>query len=107
MGKRTRKTKRSKSRKGKGNKGKTTIHLKRKGVKIKIKKGALSKHLGIPEKKNIPKTLLLKIKATNIPKGKKSKTIRNPTRAGKRNIKITSTTKKQASLALTLKGFKK
>ena len=85
----------------------TTIHLKRKRVKIKIKKGALSKELRIPEAKNIPKTLLLKIKGTNIPKGKKSKTIRNPTKSGKRNVKVTSTTKKRASLALTLKRFKK
>ena len=109
MGKRARKSKRkSKSNPRKGskqqskNKGKTTIHLKRKGVKIKIKKGALSKYLGIPEKKNIPKTLLLKIK-----RAKKGTTIKNPTKSGKRNIKVTSKTKKQASLALTLKGFKK
>ena len=84
------------------NKGKTTIHLKRKGVKIKIKKGALSKKLGIPEAKNIPKTLLLTIK-----KAKAGTTIKNPTKAGKRTIKVTSKTKKQANLALTLKGFKK
>ena len=75
-------------------------------AKAKIKKGALSKELGIAEAKNIPKTLLLKIKGTNIPKGKKSKTIRNPTKTGKRNVKVTSTTKKRASLALTLRGFK-
>ena len=103
-GKRTRKSKRSKAKpKRKNPCPKTTIiHLKRKRVKIKIKKGALSKHLGIPEKKNIPKTLLLKIKGA-----KAGTTIKNPTKSGKRNIKVTSKTKKQANLALTLKEISK
>ena len=59
---------------------------------------ALSRQLGIPIKDNIPKTLLEKIAKTPI-----GKTIRNPTRKGKRRIKVTRKLKKRAVLALTLK----
>ena len=60
--------------------------------------GALSKQLGIPIKDNIPKTLLEKIAKTPI-----GKTIRNPTKKGKRRIKVTRKLKRRAVLALTLK----
>ena len=60
--------------------------------------GALSRQLGIPIKDNIPKTLLEKIAKTPI-----GKTIKNPTKKGKRRIKVTRKLKKRAVLALTLK----
>ena len=60
--------------------------------------GALSRQLGIPIKDNIPKTLLEKIAKTPI-----GKTIRNPTKKGKRRIKVTRKLKRRAVLALTLK----
>ena len=49
-----------------------------------LKKGALSRQLGVPIKKNIPITLLNKII-----KAKAGDTIRNPTSVGKRRIKVT------------------
>jgi len=66
------------------------------------KPGALSRQLNIPAEKNIPKTLLRKIKSTEI-----GKTIRNPTKTGKRTIKVTPLLKKRATLALTLKDLRK
>jgi len=62
------------------------------------KRGALSRQLNIPIEKDIPKTLLRKIKATET-----GETIRNPTKTGKRRIKVTKLLKKRATLALTLK----
>jgi len=69
--------------------------------KIKIKKGALSKQLGIPEEKNIPMTLLNKII-----KAKAGQTIKNPTRIGKKRIKVTRKLERRAILARTLKKMK-
>jgi len=68
------------------------------------KKGGLSRQLGIPEKENIPVTLLKKIKAAPV-----GSTVSNPTKTGKRKIKVTKKLKKRATLALTLKrlGLKK
>jgi len=68
----------------------------------KLKKGALSKQLGIPESEDIPVGLLKKIKETPT-----STIMENPMKTGKRHYKITPLLKKRASLALTLKGFKK
>lgn len=68
--------------------------------KVQIKKGALGKQLGIPEKDNIPFTLLEKIKNTEI-----GKTIKNPTKSGKQEFKVTKKLKKRAVLALTMKRF--
>jgi hypothetical protein len=68
--------------------------------KVQIKKGALSQQLGIPEKENIPITLLEKIKKTEI-----GKIIKNPTKSGKQEIKVTKKLKKRAVLALTMKRF--
>ena len=66
------------------------------------KPGALSRQLGIPEEENIPKTLLQKIKNAEI-----GETIKNPTKKGKRRIKVTRLLKRRAVLALTLKSIKK
>lgn len=68
--------------------------------KTQLKKGALSRQLGVPEKDNIPFTLLEKIK-----KAKIGDRISNPTKSGKREIKITRKLKKRAVLALTMKRF--
>lgn len=70
--------------------------------KIDMKKGALSRQLGIPEEENIPISLLAKIK-----KAKIGTTITNPTKTGKRKIKVTKLLKKRAVLAHTLKRIKK
>jgi len=68
--------------------------------KIDIKKGALSKQLGIPEKENIPITLLNKIIAA-----KAGDTIKNPTQSGKKRIKVTRLLERRAILAQTLKNL--
>ena len=70
--------------------------------KIKIKKGALSRQLGIPIKDNIPITLLNKII-----KAKAGDTITNPTKSGKRRIKVTRLLERRSLLARTLKRFRK
>ena len=67
-----------------------------------LKRGALSRQLGIPEEKNIPFTLLEKIRRTKI-----GERIRNPTKTGKRLIRVTRLLKKRAVLALTLKRITK
>ena len=66
------------------------------------KKGALSRQLGIPIKKNIPISLLERIRNAKI-----GSTITNPTKTGKRRIKVTRLLKKRAVLALTLKRLRK
>jgi len=50
----------------------------------KLKKGALHRQLGISIKKKIPVTLLRKIK--NTPLGK---TVKNPTKTGRKKYKVT------------------
>lgn len=70
--------------------------------KIGIKKGALSRQLKIPQKDNIPKTLLDKII-----EAKAGDTIRNPTKSGRRIIKVTRKLERRAILARNLKRFKK
>lgn len=66
--------------------------------KIGIKKGALSRQLGIPEKENIPITLLNKIIAA-----KPGQTIKNPTKTGRRIIPVTRKLERRAILARNLK----
>ena len=66
------------------------------------KPGALSRQLGIPEEKNIPMTLLNRIAEAPI-----GSTITNPTKTGKRRIKVTPKLKKRAVLARTLKKIRK
>lgn len=75
----------------------------KKFIKKAIKKpGSLSKQLGIPIKKNIPMTLLNKIVAAEA-----GDIIKNPTKVGKRRIKVTRKLEQRAILARNLKGFKK
>jgi hypothetical protein len=62
--------------------------------------GATHRQLGVPLDKKIPKTFLTKIKNTEI-----GKTIQNPTKTGKRRIKITRLLKQRAVLAHTLRSF--
>ena len=70
--------------------------------KANLKKGALHRQLGIPQDEKIPVTLLKKIK-----KAKIGETITNPTKKGKRKIKVTQLLKRRANLALTLKELAK
>lgn len=70
--------------------------------RIKIKKGALSKQLGIPVGKRIPLSLLKKIQAARV-----GKIIRNPTKIGYKRIKITPKLERRAILAIRLKAMKK
>ena len=67
-----------------------------------LKEGTLSRQLGIPIEDNIPVTLLKAIRDTDI-----GETIKNPTKKGKKQFKITKLLKRRVVLALTLKGFKK
>jgi len=60
--------------------------------------GALSRQLGIPVRENIPITLLEKIKRTPV-----GETIVNPTKTGKRRIRVTRLLKRRAVVAHTLK----
>lgn len=70
--------------------------------KIKIKKGALSRQLKIPEKQNIPMTLLNKII-----KAKAGDTIINPTKSGLRKIKVTRLLERRSILARNLKRMRR
>jgi len=68
----------------------------------KHKPGSLSRQLNIPVKDNIPFTLLEKIRQTQI-----GTTITNPTKSGKRRIKVTKLLKQRAVMALNLKRIRK
>lgn len=70
--------------------------------KTGLKKGTLSRQLGIPEEENIPITLLEKIRRAEI-----GAVVRNPTKTGKRRIKVTRKLKRRAVLALTLKRMRR
>lgn len=70
--------------------------------KANIKEGSLSRQLGIPERENIPKELLIKIK-----NAKTGTHIENPTKKGHKTIPVTKKLKKRANLALTLKELAK
>ena len=76
---------------------------KRKWIQKAVKKlGALSRQLNIPKEKNIPTTLLKKINSAKV-----GTTIKNPTKTGRRKIKVTRKLKWRASLALRLKNYKR
>ncbi len=66
------------------------------------KRGSLSRQLRIPEKENIPYTLLEKIV-----KAKIGSTIENPTKKGRRRYTVTRLLKRRAVLALTLKRLRR
>ncbi len=70
--------------------------------KIRLKKGALHKQLGIPQDQKIPLSLLNKIIAA-----KPGDTITNPSNKGRKRIKITRVLEKRANLARNLKNIKK
>jgi len=70
--------------------------------KIRLKKGVLHKALGIPKDKNIPISLLNKIIAA-----KPGDTITNPSKLGKKRIKVTHILEKRANLAKNLKNISK
>ena len=70
--------------------------------KAGIKKGALSKQLDIPIAKDIPMRLLDKIV-----RAKAGETITNPSKLGKRRIKVTHLLERRAILARNLKRMKR
>jgi len=90
-----------KSKKKRGRK-KSRSKSKKKWIPRDLKKGALSRQLGIPEEEKIPMTLLNRIAEAPI-----GSTIRNPTKTGKKVIKVTHLLKKRAVLARTLKKIRK
>jgi hypothetical protein len=70
--------------------------------KAGLKKGSLSRQLGIPQKENIPITLLNKIISA-----KAGQTITNPTKIGKRRIKVTRLLERRSIMARNLKRIKR
>jgi len=67
-----------------------------------MRKGALSRDLGIAEEDNIPAALL-----NAIVSAKAGQTIKNPTTKGKKRIKVTRKLERRAILARNLKKIKK
>jgi len=65
------------------------------------KRGSLHRQLEVPNGKRIPTGLLEKIKSAEV-----GKTVTNPTKTGKRRIKVTGLLKKRVVVAHTLRGFK-
>jgi hypothetical protein len=70
--------------------------------KAGIKKGALSRQLDIPIEKDIPMRLLDKIV-----RAKAGDVITNPSKLGKRRIKVTHLLERRAILARNLKRMKR
>jgi len=70
--------------------------------KVGMKKGALSKQLGIPEKEDIPMTLLNTIVAAT-----PGDTIKNPTKTGKPKYKVTRLMERRSILARNFKNISK
>lgn len=68
-----------------------------KGVVKPEEKGLFHKQLGIPAEERIPKTLVQKIVRTPI--GEK---VRNPTKTGRRSMKVTRLMKQRANFALNV-----
>jgi len=65
------------------------------------KRGSLHRQLEVPNSKRIPTGLLEKIKSAEV-----GTRITNPTKTGKRRIKVTGLLKKRAVVAHTLRGLK-
>jgi hypothetical protein len=65
--------------------------------KTHLKKGSLSRQLGIPVKKNIPMTLLTKIQ-----RAEEGRVLKH----GSKKIKVTGLLKKRANLAVNLKKIR-
>ena len=70
--------------------------------KIHLKKGTLHRQLGVPLDKKIPMALLNKIVSA-----KDGDTITNPTKLGKKKIKVTRILERRAILARNLKSISK
>lgn len=70
--------------------------------KIHLKKGALHGMLGISKDEKIPVSLLNKIISA-----KPGEIITNPTKKGKKKIKVTKRLEKRANLAKNLKNISK
>ena len=70
--------------------------------KIHLKKGTLHRQLGVPLDKKIPMALLNKIVSA-----KAGDTITNPTKLGKKKIKVTRILERRAILARNLKSISK
>ncbi len=70
--------------------------------KIHLKKGALHRELGIPKDEKIPVSLLNKIISA-----KPGESIKNPTKKGRKRIRVTRRLKKRVNLARNLKNIKK
>jgi len=70
--------------------------------KIHLKRGVLHRQLGIPHNEKIPMGLLNKIISA-----KPGDTITNPSKLGKRKIKVTPVLEKRANLAKSLKHLSK
>ena len=66
------------------------------------KEGSLHRQLGVPQKETIPKTLLTEIKGTPV-----GETAKNPTKTGKRRVKVTGLLKKRAVLAHTAREVRR
>ncbi|MBU2504082.1 MAG: hypothetical protein KJ879_03480 [Nanoarchaeota archaeon] len=69
--------------------------------KLHLKRGVLHKQLGISQEKKIPVSLLNKIIAA-----KPGDMITNPSKLGKKRIKVTRVLEKRANLAKNLKNIK-
>ena len=69
--------------------------------KIHLKKGSLSKQLGVPVAKDIPVTLLKKIQSA-----KKGSVVTNPGKLGKKKVTATGLLKKRVNLAINLKNIR-
>jgi len=65
-----------------------------------LKRGTLSRQLGIPEEKNIPKTLL-----REIIKARPGDVIDNPTKKGRPYLRVTRLMERRSILALNLKAI--
>jgi hypothetical protein len=75
-----------------------TMTVYPKPLELHIKKGALSRQLGVPEPKNIPIGFLRAIVATPI-----GETAKNPAKLGKSQVTVTKLLKRRAVLALNMK----
>lgn len=65
-------------------------------------KGALHRQLEVPQSEKIPSTLLNEIKNTPV-----GKVAHNPTKTGKKSVKVTGLLKKRAVLAKTARDVNK
>ncbi len=70
--------------------------------KIRMRKGALHKQLGISKDDKIPIELLNKIISAE-----SGRVIKNPSKKGRKRIKVTGKLKKRANLAKNLKSISK